>query len=78
MGRAVTTHDGHGVVDAGLLGVVEVGDVALDAVDQPADAGDLLFGGGGVGAGPVVDPVDGGGQSFPGAQQIVEVCLHIG
>ena len=34
--------------------------------------------GGGVGAGPVVHPVDGGGQSFAGAQQIVEVCLQVG
>ena len=41
--RAMAAHDGHGVVDAGSFGVVEVGDVALDAVDQPADAGDLRF-----------------------------------
>ena len=39
--------------------------------DAVTDPGDLLVGGGGVGAGPVVDPVDGGGQPFPGAQQIV-------
>ena len=78
MGRAVAADDGHGVIDAGSFGVVEVGDVGFDAVDQPADSGDFLVGGGGVGAGPVVDPVDGGGQSFPGAQQIVEVCLQVG
>ena len=59
----MAAHDGHGVVDAGSFGVVEVGDVALDAVDQPADAGDLLFGGGGVGAGPVVDTSRSGRQS---------------
>ena len=51
---------------------------ALMRCDQSPDAGDLLVGGGGVGAGPVVDPVDGGGQPFPGAQQIVEVCLQVG
>ena len=78
VGCAVTAHDGDRVVDAGSLGVVEVGDVAFDAVDQPPDPGDLLFGGGGVGAGPVVDPVDGGGQPFAGAQQIVEVGLQVG
>ena len=78
MGGAVTADDGDGVVDAGALGVVELGDVAFDAVDQPPDPGDLLLGGGGVGAGPVVDPVDGGGQPFAGAQQVVEVGLQVG
>ena len=78
MGRAVTAHDGDCVVDVGSFGVVDAGDVGFDAVDQPPDPGDFLVGGGGVGAGPVVDSVDGGGQSFPGAQQIVEVCLQVG
>ena len=78
MGGAVTAHHRDGLVDLGSLGVVELGDIALDAVDQPPDPGDLLLGGGGVGAGPLVDPVDGGGQPFPGAQQIIEVCLQVG
>ena len=69
---------GHRVVDAGLLGLVEVRDVGFDAVNQSSDPSDFLVGRGGVGAGPVVDPVDGGGQSFPGAQQIVEVGLQVG
>src|SRR5271166_2212458 len=78
MGCSVTAHNRDCLVDLGSFGVVEVGDVGFDAVDQPADSGDFLVGGGGVGAGPVVDPVDGGGQPFPGAQQIVEVCLQVG
>ena len=53
-------------------------EVAVDAADQPPDPGDLLLGGGGVGAGPVVDAVDGGGQSFTGAQQVVEVGGQVG
>ena len=32
-----------------------------------ADPGDLVLGGGGIGAGPFIDPVDGGGAPFPGA-----------
>ena len=78
MGGAVTADNGDCVVDLGPLGVVELGDVAFDPVDQPPDPGDFLLGGGGVGTGPVVDSVDGGGQSFPGAQQIIEVCLQVG
>ena len=74
----MTAHDGDRVVDVGSLGFVELGDVAFDPADQPPDSGDFLLGGGGVGAGPVVDSVDGGGQPFPGAQQIVEVCLQLG
>ena len=57
---------------------VESGDVTVDAVDQPSDPGDLLGGGGGVGAGPLVDPVDGGGEPFAGAQQVVEVGGQVG
>lgn len=52
VGRAVTAHDGDRVIDAGLLGVVEVADVGFDALDQSADAGDFLVGGGGIGTGP--------------------------
>ena len=71
------TH-GDGVVDLGAFGRVESGDVAGDAVDQPPDPGDLLGGGGGVGAGPLVDPVEGGGEPFAGAQQVVEVGGQLG
>ena len=56
---AVAAHDGDGVVDLGSLGLGQLGDVAVDSVDQPPDPGDLFVGGGGVGAGPLVDPVDG-------------------
>ena len=78
MGCAVTPHDGDGVVDAGSLGFVDAGDIAFDSVDQPPDPGDFFLGRGGVGAGPVIDAVDGGGQPFAGAQQIIEVCLQLG
>jgi hypothetical protein len=78
VGGAVAAHHGDGVVDLGSVGLVEVGDVAGDAVDQPADPADLLGGGGGVGAGPFVDPVDGGGEPFAGAQQVVEVGGQLG
>jgi hypothetical protein len=67
MGGAVVAHHCDGVVDMGSLGLVELGDVAFDAVDQPSDPGDLLLGGGGVGAGPPVEAIDGGGQAFAGA-----------
>ena len=53
-------------------------EVAVDAGDEPPDPGDLLLGGGGVGAGPVVDAVDGRGQSFAGAEQVVEVGGQVG
>ena len=75
---AVTADDRDRVVDLGSVGRVELGDVALDPGDQPPDPGDLLLGRGGVGAGPLVDAVDGGGQPFPGAQQVIEVCLQVG
>ena len=78
VGGAVTADHGDGLVDLGAFGVVELGDVALDPGDQPPDPGDLLLGGGGVGAGPLVDAVDGGGQPFPGAQQVIEVGLQVG
>ena len=34
--------------------------------------------GGGVDAGPVVDTIDGRGESFPGAEQVVEVAGQVG
>src|SRR4051794_24251045 len=77
-GGGVPADHGDGVVDAGSFDGVESGDVAGDAVDQPSDPGDLLGGGGGVGAGPLVDPVDGGGEPFAGAQQVVEVGGQLG
>jgi hypothetical protein len=78
VGGAVTAHHGDGVVDLGSFGLVESGDVVLDSVDQPPDPGDLLFGGGGVGAGPLIDTVEGCGQPFPCAQQVIEVAGQVG
>ena len=49
----------------------------LIAVDQPADAGDLLLRGHGLGACPVVE-VGGGEQPFAVAQQVVEVGVQVG
>ena len=73
MGGAVTADYGDGFADLGLLGIAEFGDVTFDRGDQVPDPGDFLLGGGGVGAGPVIDTVDGGVQAFPGPQQVVEV-----
>ena len=78
VGGAVAADHGDGVVDLGSFDGVESGDVTVDAVDQPSDPGDLLGGGGGVGAGPLVDPVEGGGEPFAGAQQVVEVGGQLG
>jgi hypothetical protein len=58
---AVPAHDGDGVIDLGSRGLGRPGDVAVDSIDQPTDPGDLFAGGAGVGAGPLVDPVDGRG-----------------
>jgi len=69
----VLADHGDRVLDLGTFGVGELGDIAFDLADEPPDPGDLLLGGGGVGACPVIDAVDGGGQPFPGAQQVVEV-----
>ena len=78
MGGAVTAHHRDGFVDLGALSVVKAGDVALDPGDQVPDPGDLLLGGGGVGTGPFIDAADGGGQPFPGAEQVLEVGLQVG
>ena len=40
---------GDRLVDRGVLGPAEFGEVAFDPADEPADAGDLFLGGGGVG-----------------------------
>ena len=58
---------GDSLVHLGALGAGELGDVAVDPADEPPDPGDLLLGGGGVGAGPLIDAADGGGEPFPGA-----------
>src|SRR4051812_37071026 len=78
VGGAVAADHGDGVVDLGSFDGVESGDVTVDAVDQLSDPGDLLGAGGGVGSGPLVDPVDGGGEPFAGAQQVVEVGGQLG
>ena len=76
--RAVLADHGDGFVDMGALGGGQAGEVAVDPVDEPADAGDLLLGWGGVGACPLVGAVDGGGETFAGAQQVVEVGGQVG
>jgi hypothetical protein len=63
----VPADHGDGLVKTVLFGLGEPAEVAFDAVDEPPDAGDLFVGWGGVGAGPVIDAVDGCGQAFPGA-----------
>ena len=70
--------DGDCLVDAARAAVGQLRDVAFDPADEAPDPGDLLLGGGGVGAGPLVDAVDGGGEAFPGAEQVVEVGGQVG
>jgi hypothetical protein len=57
-------------------------DGAVLADDGDCFAGAGAFGGGqlgdGVGAGPVVDAADGGGEPFPGAEQVVEGGGQVG
>jgi hypothetical protein len=78
MGVAVAAHHRDGVLDPGSLGLVELGDIALDPIDQLSDPGDLLLGRSGVGARPLIEAVEGGGQVFPGVQQIIEIGLQVG
>jgi len=74
----VLADHGDSFVDPGAFGVAEPGHVALDAADEPPDPGDLFLGGGGISAGPLVGAVDGGGEPFPGAQQVIEVGGQVG
>ena len=67
--RTVLADDGDRLLDLGAFGGGQGGDVAFDPVDEPPDPGDFLVGGGGVGAGPLVDTVDGGGEPFPGVRR---------
>jgi len=67
VGGAVTAHHSDGVIDLDPLGGGGLGEDCFDAVDQPPDPGDLFVGGGGVGAGPLVEAIDGGGEAFAGA-----------
>ena len=69
---------GDRLVDRGAVDVTGLVEVAVDAGDEPPDPGDLLLAGGGVDAGPVVDAVDGRGESFTGAEQVVEVGGQVG
>jgi len=55
----------------------QAGDVAFDAVDELPDLADLLLGGGGGCVCPFVGAA-GGGQPFPGAQQVIEVGGRVG
>src|SRR5450759_4185574 len=75
---AVAAHHGDCLVDRGAFGVTGLVEVAVDAGDERPDPGDLLLAGGGVGAGPLVDAVDGGGEAFTGAEQIVEIVGEVG
>ncbi len=74
----MAAHHGDRVVDRGPFGVAGLAEVAVDAVDEPPDLGDLLLAGGRVGAGPFVDTVDAGGEAFTRLQQVVEVAGEVG
>src|ERR1017187_4329124 len=75
---AVLADDGDGFADGCAFFLAQTGDVAVDLGDEPPDAGDLLAGGGGVGACPVVGAGDGGGEPFAGAEQVIEVGGEVG
>ena len=60
------------LADLGSLLWGQVVQGGLDPVDEPADAGDLLRCGHGVGACPLVQ-AGRGGQPFPGAEQVIKV-----
>jgi hypothetical protein len=75
---AATAHHRDGFVDLGALSVVKAGEVALDLGDQVPHPRDLLLRGGGVGTGPFIGAGDGGGQSLPPPEQVLEVGLQVG
>ena len=64
-------------VDVGTVVGGEVVETGLDAGDESANGPDLVFGGHGFGACPFVD-VGGGEDSFPVAEQVVEVGVEVG
>src|SRR5262249_61073671 len=74
----VPADNGDRLINLGAIGGRQLGDVTFDPVDELADAGDLFAGRGGVGAGPVVDAVDGCREPLPGAQQVIEVGDEVG
>src|SRR5680860_1222526 len=53
-------------------------EVSVDAADQPPDQGDLLLAGGGVGADPLINAIDGRGEAFAGLQQVIEIDAQVG
>ena len=77
-GAAMAADDRDGVVHDGPFGVGELGDIAFDLADQPPDAGDFFRGRGRVRASPLIDSLDGGGQAFAGARQVVEIAGEVG
>src|SRR5258708_7408681 len=62
----------------GVAGGGGRGDAGGDRADEPREGGALRRGGGGVGAGPLIDAGEGGGEPFPGAQQVIEVGGQVG
>src|SRR5262245_7773602 len=75
---AVLADDGDGGVDLGALGAGQLVQAGLDPADELPDPADLLGGGGGIGAGPVIDSRDGGPEPFAGAHQVVKVSGQVG
>src|SRR5208337_1922555 len=68
VGRPVTADDADRLVDLGPPAGVHAVDVALDLADEVPDPADFLCCGHRVGTGPLIDPVDAGGQPLAGAQ----------
>ena len=69
--------DRDGVVYDGPFGVGELGDIAFDLADQPPDAV-ISSRPGSRPREPTIHSLDGGGQAFAGAQQVVEIAGEVG
>ncbi len=69
--------DADRLVDLGPPAGVHAVDVALDLADEVPDPADFLCCGHRVGTGPLIDPVDAGGQPLAGAQQVVEIAGQV-
>src|SRR5664279_4543882 len=67
-GGSLGADRGDGLVDGGAVVVVQGGEDFVVGAEQSADRVDFFVGGGGVGAGPVGQGRDRGGQAFPVGQ----------
>jgi hypothetical protein len=69
---------GDGRLDGGAVVGVKSGEYFVVGAQQLSHGVDLGLGGGGVGAGPVGQGRDSGGQAFPVGEQLCEVAAELG